>query len=223
MRAAELFTPALIRSTADVTPANVAHAVGIEVTRLDVRARGRVLVDGAHLSVAPGELVAVAGASGAGKSSLLEAVAGLRPIASGSVRFVRRDGSAPAEIAVGFVPQDDIIHRDLPLRTSLCLAARLRLAGSPSWVEIEAIVDSTLARLELLPSADVRVYELPEIHVASVVHQGNFDEFTNGHAYILKWAETNGYRVGDQYREIYVQHDPKGTSTTEIQFKVERA
>ena len=136
MRAAELFTPALIRSTADVTPANVARAVGIEVTRLDVRARGRVLVDGAHLSVAPGELVAVAGASGAGKSTLLEAVAGLRPIASGSVRFVRRDGSAPAEIAVGFVPQDDIIHRDLPLRTSLCLAARLRLAGlsADTWV-----------------------------------------------------------------------------------------
>jgi DNA-binding transcriptional MerR regulator len=67
----------------------------------------------------------------------------------------------------------------------------------------------------------VCVRELPEVLVASVVHRGNFDEFTNGHAYILKWAEANGYRIGDQYREIYVQHDPKGTSTTEIQFKVE--
>lgn len=67
----------------------------------------------------------------------------------------------------------------------------------------------------------VQVHELPQVRVASVVHQGNFDDFTQGHTFILKWAEKSGTRIGDEYREIYVQNDPKESSITEIQFKIE--
>ncbi len=44
-------------------------------------------VDHVDLAVAPGEIVALLGASGSGKSSLLRAIAGLEPLASGSVTW----------------------------------------------------------------------------------------------------------------------------------------
>jgi len=47
-----------------------------------------------------------------------------------------------------------------------------------------------------LPGTDqVKVYELPPTQVAAVVHQGNFEEFTQGHAALLEWVDANGYRI----------------------------
>lgn len=48
-------------------------------------------VDGVSLSVAPGEIVALLGASGSGKSSLLRAIAGLEPLAGGRVTWDGED------------------------------------------------------------------------------------------------------------------------------------
>lgn len=76
-----------------------------------------------------------------------------------------------------------------------------------------------------LPGTErVRVYELPPTQVAAVVHQGNFEEFTRGHAALLEWIDANGYRIVGPYREIYIRHnkDDLSESTTEIQFPVER-
>jgi effector-binding domain-containing protein len=71
----------------------------------------------------------------------------------------------------------------------------------------------------------VKVYELPSTQVAAVVHQGNFEDFTQCHAAILEWIDANGYQIVGPYREIYIKHD-KGElsdSTTEVQFGVEKA
>jgi len=70
----------------------------------------------------------------------------------------------------------------------------------------------------------VKVYELPPIQVASVVHQGDFEEFTQGHAALLEWIDANGYQIVGPYREIYIKHDKKqlANSMTEIQFPVEK-
>ena len=70
----------------------------------------------------------------------------------------------------------------------------------------------------------VKVYELPSTQVAAVVHQGKFEDFTQGHAAILEWVDANGYQIVGPYREIYIKHE-KGDlaeSTTEIQFPVEK-
>lgn len=55
---------------------------------------GRPVLDDAELALEPGAHVAILGASGIGKSTLLEAVAGLRPFA-GDIRI---DGVRPAEL-----------------------------------------------------------------------------------------------------------------------------
>lgn len=71
----------------------------------------------------------------------------------------------------------------------------------------------------------VRVYELPSTQVAAVVHHGEFEDFTQGHAALLDWIDSNGYRIMGPYREIYIRHDKSelSDSTTEIQFPVEKA
>ena len=61
---------------------------GLEVTGAVVRYGARTAVDGVSLQVGPGEVVSLLGASGSGKSSLLRAVAGLEPLAGGTVSWV---------------------------------------------------------------------------------------------------------------------------------------
>jgi len=77
-----------------------------------------------------------------------------------------------------------------------------------------------------LPGTDqVKVYELPQTQVASVVHHGKFEDFTQGHAALLEWIDVNGYRIVGPYREIYNKHqkDNLSDTITEIQFPVEKA
>jgi iron complex transport system ATP-binding protein len=59
----------------------------IEATAVTVKAGSVTLVDGVSLTVAPGELLAIAGPNGAGKSTLLGALAGDITPSSGTVRL----------------------------------------------------------------------------------------------------------------------------------------
>ena len=137
---------------------------GGRVDAIDVSRRvgARQILHTLSLAVEPGEIVAIAGGSGAGKTTLLEILAGLQLPSTGELRHdgVARRPRVNAESVVGYVPQDDIIHLEMPLRRTLRYAAQLRLPAGTSAVEAERIVDATLHDLDLADRADVPVRAL---------------------------------------------------------------
>ena len=137
---------------------------GGRVDAVDVSRRigGREILHKLSLSVEPGELVAIAGGSGAGKTTLLEILAGLQLPSEGELRHdgVARRSRVSAGSAIGYVPQDDIIHLEMPLRRTLRYAALLRLPAGTTASEAERIVDETLLDLDLADRADVPVRAL---------------------------------------------------------------
>jgi len=137
---------------------------GVRVDAVDVSRRigGREILHKLSLSVEAGELVAIAGGSGAGKTTLLEILAGLQLPSEGELRHdgVARRSRVSAGSAIGYVPQDDIIHLEMPLRRTLRYAALLRLPAGTTASEAERIVDETLLDLDLADRADVPVRAL---------------------------------------------------------------
>src|SRR6476469_6831384 len=79
---------------------------------------------GVSLEVNEGETVALIGANGAGKSSILRAITGLRKIRSGEIRFrgQRIDGLAPDEIVklgIAMVPEGRRVFPLMSVRDNL--------------------------------------------------------------------------------------------------------
>lgn len=124
---------------------------------------GRAVLDDVSFVVEPGEVVAVVGGSGAGKTTLLEVLAGVHPPTSGRVTVDNVDvgqNLTSFRQRLGYVPQDDIIHVELPLRRTLCYAARLRLSPTMGRAEVDAAVDDAMSALDLASRAEVRVAAL---------------------------------------------------------------
>ena len=149
----------------ELVPDQRTHERGVEIGAHELSRAvkgGKQVLHGVSLTVQPRELVAVVGGSGAGKTTLLEALAGVQPADQGEVRFDGVDlyGNLDAfRRLLGYVPQDDIIHADLPLERTLRYAAELRLPGL-SAAAVETAVTRALVALNLSERAGVRVGSL---------------------------------------------------------------
>ncbi len=75
-------------------------------------------------------------------------------------------------------------------------------------------------------SEQVKVDVLPAVEtMASVIHYGSFSTLGQAYNAILKWIETNGYRVSGPNRELNLEYERSGDQSkfvTEVQFPVEK-
>ncbi len=154
--------------------------------------KGLNLLQDISFAIKPREFVAVVGVSGAGKSTLLDALNGFRPANQGNVLVNGTDlykNLDSYRTDLGYVPQDDIIHRELSPFQALDFAARLRLPADTTDQERTARVLEVLETLGLSERKDVPITRLSggqrkrvSIGVELLTRPGLFflDEATSG-------------------------------------------
>jgi len=121
------------------------------------------LLDDVDLTIQPNEFVGLLGPSGAGKSTLMDALNGMRPATNGLVLVNRQDLYEHLDSlkqSIGYVPQDDIIHRELSVYRTLYYVARLRLSSDVSTQEIDQIINEVMDVTGLSERRDVPVGQL---------------------------------------------------------------
>lgn len=138
---------------------NERGALKLRASEVTVLAGARPILDRASLTALPGELVCVIGESGAGKSTLLRTLAGVSRPSSGSVTLNGEPVTARLT-DIGYVPQDEIVHRGLTIREALGYAARLRLPDDVDRSELKATIERVLAELSLDEHAAKRIGQL---------------------------------------------------------------
>jgi branched-chain amino acid transport system ATP-binding protein len=104
---------------------------------LDVRYGGVQAVRGLSFDVAPGEIVGLIGANGAGKSSTLHAIMGMAPVVGGDVRLGGESlrGRRPEDIArsgIALVPEGRRIFAELSVEENLRLGLAARRSRGPA-------------------------------------------------------------------------------------------
>ncbi|HEY3993123.1 MAG TPA: FHA domain-containing protein, partial [Ktedonobacteraceae bacterium] len=122
-----------------------------------------ILLNDISLVIPPRTFVALVGGSGAGKSTLMDALNGLRPAQEGSVFYNGEDyyrNLAAFNTQLGYVPQDDIVHRDLTVEHALYYAARLRLPSDFTREQIRWRIDEVLEDVEMTDRRSLLVSKL---------------------------------------------------------------
>jgi branched-chain amino acid transport system ATP-binding protein len=105
----------------------------LEVRELDLYYGDAQALDGVSLNVREGQIIAIVGANGAGKSSLIRAIAGIERVRSGRILFRGRDitaleSYATCDLGIGQVAEGRQIFPTLTVEENLEMGAMVRRA-----------------------------------------------------------------------------------------------
>ncbi|MGM0585481.1 MAG: ABC transporter ATP-binding protein [Pseudomonadota bacterium] len=114
----------------------------LEVTGLDVFYGASQVLFGLGLSVEEGQIMALLGRNGAGKSTTFKAIAGIAPPRAGSVRLRGRDlaREAPYRVAragIGYVPEDRQVFPEHSVEDNLLIGEKRGPGGERRWTREE--------------------------------------------------------------------------------------
>lgn len=110
------------------------------------------ILDNVSCEISPNEFVAIIGGSGAGKTTLMNAISGFEKDFKGNVYCNGIDLIEQFDnlkSVIGFVPQQDIIYENLTLRRMLYYTARLKMPADVRKEEINKRIDEVLEMVEL--------------------------------------------------------------------------
>jgi len=128
-----------------------AERVAVSVTGLEGGYGEAPVLHGISLDIARGEIFAILGKNGMGKTTLLKTIMGLLPARNGRVQLLGEDvGGWPAyritRLGVSYVPQEKSIFQDLSVEENLRLALRERSAFSERLETVAAAFPILKAR-----------------------------------------------------------------------------
>jgi ABC-type sugar transport system ATPase subunit len=124
----------------------------IRVTNLGLK-QGAFTLRDITFEIPSGKYGVLMGKTGCGKTSLLEAIAGLRPLETGQIELMGCDVThlLPAQRNVGYVPQDAALFRTMTVRENLAFALDLRkvpaieiekrIAPLAEWLDLTHLLD----------------------------------------------------------------------------------
>ncbi|MHB9132737.1 MAG: ATP-binding cassette domain-containing protein [Armatimonadota bacterium] len=99
----------------------------IVVENLAIQA-GTFTLTGLNFTIPAGSHALLSGKSGSGKTTILEAICGLRPVRDGRILLLGQDVTRlkPAERGIGYVPQDGALFATMSVYEHLAFALRIR-------------------------------------------------------------------------------------------------
>jgi ABC-type sugar transport system ATPase subunit len=120
---------------------------------------GQFAVSGIDLEVPDQQYGVLMGKTGCGKTTLLEAICGLRPLAAGRIILANRDitNLPVATRGIGYVPQDRAMFSTMTVREHLAFALKIRKAPRKT---IENRVAELAELLGIIPLLDRGVQKL---------------------------------------------------------------
>lgn len=123
----------------------------------------KLILNNISLTINPGELVAILGGSGAGKTTFMNCINGFEPATEGRVMINGTDlykNYQTVKASIGYVPQQDIVHDDLTLEDMLTYTGRLRLPRDVTKQELSQRVAEVLDMVDLTAQRDTYIKKL---------------------------------------------------------------